>query len=271
MSTTTEKKSREQEMAERFARDTTNHELTVLKDEGLYRHVKARSTKPGEGWCCWFEVVTWPGRLVVTGDCGTFVFARETDMFAWFRMDAGRINPGYWAEKTPDAGASAKQYSEDVLREHLDTWLAEYEADYPEADADYEERLAAWLESSRDHYTPMPKEPSTPTPTKVRKVITEHEEYYGLAHKESARELLDELERADALSDSWEWDLNDWDWQFLWCCHAIVWAIAQYDTTKDRKAIHAVQDTLARVASSPPGPITLDGRPVDTLKPGGAL
>lgn len=229
----TEKQSPEAAMAERFARDTADHELTVVHEDGLYRHVKARSAKKGQGWCCWFEVVTWPGRLVVTGDCGTYVFARIDDMFEFFRTGFdGRINPGYWSEKTPDAGASAKQYSEDVLREHLDSWLAEYEADYPEADADYEERLAAWCRGDRPDLTPMPKAPKRPTPTKVRAVIAEHEEYSGLAHKESARELLDELERAGALSDSWEWDLNDWDWQFLWCCHAIVWAIGRYDAAK---------------------------------------
>jgi hypothetical protein len=269
-----ETKDRIAEMAERFARDTANHELTIVHDDGVYRHVKARSTKSGEGWCCWFEVVTWPGALAIRGDCGSFQFARSEDMFAFFRLDGRQINPGYWAEKTPGGERSLKTYSEDVLREHLDDWLADYEsdyiADYPE-DVDHDERQAAWQALPPAERGPMPAPPTMPTPTRLRKIIADHEETEGLDFAESARVLLDELEDLHVVEGTWEWDLNDWDWQYLWCCYAIVWAIAQYDTTKDRKAIHAVQDTLARVASSPPGPITLDGRPVDTIKPGGAL
>lgn len=231
--TTAEKKTREQEMAERFARDTAHHELTIAHDDGVYRHIKARSTKAGEGWCCWFEVVTWPGRLVITGDCGTYVFARLDDMFEFFRIGFdGRINPGYWAEKTPGGEGACKVYSEDVLRERLADWLADYEADYPAADADYEDRLAVWQKNARADLVPMPTPPERPTPAKIRRTIDSYDDYNGLSYNEDARGLLSELEDLGALSDAWEWNLTDWDWQFLWCCHAIVWAIAKYDAAK---------------------------------------
>jgi hypothetical protein len=29
-----------------------------------------------------------------------------------------------------------------------------------------------------------------------------------------------------------EWDLRDWDFWFLWCCHAIQWGIRQYDQAR---------------------------------------
>lgn len=33
-------------------------------------------------------------------------------------------------------------------------------------------------------------------------------------------------------ADSWEWDLRDWDWWFLWACHAIQWGVAQYEAAR---------------------------------------
>lgn len=234
--TKTETKSREAEMAERFARDTANHELTVVHDDGVYRHIKARSTKAGEGWFCWFEVVTWPGALAIRGDCGSFQFARLDDMFEFFRLDGREINPSYWAEKTPDGGRSLKKYSEDALRERLDDWLTDYERDYlidfPEY-ADYKARVTAWEALPKPNLQPMPdpmaEPPALPTPALLRTEIAEHEEEQGLYDVESARELLDHLEKRGVVDGTWEWDLTDWDWQYLWCCYAIVWAIAKYD------------------------------------------
>ncbi|MBM0203233.1 hypothetical protein JNW90_09015 [Micromonospora sp. STR1s_5] len=46
--------------------------------------------------------------------------------------------------------------------------------------------------------------------------------------------MLGELETAGVVSDTFEWDLTDWDWQYLWCCHAIVSAVALYDTSAGR-------------------------------------
>jgi hypothetical protein len=42
-------------------------------------------------------------------------------------------------------------------------------------------------------------------------------------------------------TDTWEWDLGDWDWQFLWCCHAVQWGIGQHDGT-DRPSLASGTD-----------------------------
>ncbi|GAB3656643.1 hypothetical protein [Glycomyces tarimensis] len=202
--TATKPKDRVQEMAERFARETSDHELTIALDDGMYRHLRFR--KPGTG-LYWFDLVTWPGILVINGDCGTYVFSRIDDMFEFFRRADGSINPQYWAEKLSDAGRSAKAYSEQVFRARLEEALADYECEYPVQTEDVD---------------------------KARTVIAEHEELADLGYEDNARDLLNELERHTVVVGdlTWEWDLSDWDWQYLWCCHAIVWGIAQYDAAK---------------------------------------
>ena len=48
-----------------FVDQTAQHQLTVLHDEVLYRHL--RMAAPGTSMWHW-EVVTWPGHLSITGD-----------------------------------------------------------------------------------------------------------------------------------------------------------------------------------------------------------
>ena len=65
---------------------------------------------------------------------------------------------------------------------------------------------------------------------------------WDTGYEEGAREALRDFEyrpEGDGsgsepfrFADAWEWDLHDYDWQFLWCCHAIQWGISQYDKQK---------------------------------------
>ncbi len=46
----------------------------------------------------------------------------------------------------------------------------------------------------------------------------------------STRRMLAEFEHGDfKLSDTWEISGREYTFHFLWCLHAIVWAIQQYD------------------------------------------
>jgi hypothetical protein len=40
-------------------------------------------------------------------------------------------------------------------------------------------------------------------------------------------------------ADGWDWDLHDWEWSFLWACHAIAWGISQYDAHKAEEKAEA--------------------------------
>ncbi|MGI5144826.1 hypothetical protein ACQEVC_45665 [Plantactinospora sp. CA-294935] len=229
----------EREIADRFVRDTADHTLTVLHDDGLYRHL--RCAKPDSSFY-WFEIITWPGSLVFRGDmdCAP-VFSRVADMFAFFRSDSGRINPGYWAEKLPDAGRSTQKYSEDMLREHIEGCLKEYAEEYPQHKSDYVTAKHQFDTADWADRWPMkssgPREPYEPkTPAEIRQLVEDYDSDGMLSHSDGARDLLRDLEKAGVCSDTWEWDLTDWDWPFLWACHAIVWAIRQYDKQRPAEA-----------------------------------
>lgn len=189
------------ESRERFIRQTAEHEMAILHDDGLYRHL--RFQKPGTS-TYYFDLVTWPGYLSVVGDCGDFVFSRTRDMFEFFEASHGRINPGYWSEKLraprPDG---AERFSVDQFRAHVLEWFEQVAEDIP-AEAP---KLRAALDEQvlTDDLAPF----------------NEHQ----------AHQLVADFEwNGRRIYDSWEWNFREYDWSFLWCCHAIVFGIEKYRT-----------------------------------------
>jgi hypothetical protein len=212
----------ERRIAEQFPGDVAGHQLAVLLDQGLYRHLRCRN--PANSFY-WFEIVTWPGSLAIRGDMGGgWIFSRTEDMFEFFRSHrshGSRINPGYWAEKLPDAGRSVRVHSEQVLTDRLADALAEYDQRHPELLAKHQ----------REHGdSPWPAPPTTPD--EARQLVADYKDDDRLRFADGARELLAELDRDGVVSDTWEWSFDDWDWPFLWACHGIVWAISEYDRQK---------------------------------------
>jgi hypothetical protein len=204
---------------EAFARDTASHEMTVLRDDGLYRHLRFQRTVTQEDGTrkassfYWFDLVTWPGCLAVNGDMESFLFSRVEDMFEFFR--GHQSNPSYWAEKIR-AGAEIKRYSEEQFREHVLDYFKD-EVQYGSA------------------------------PKGIGRAI--REEVLGadeIAWEDGARQVLRDFRYRPPGSDpdsapwqfmdTWEWDLRDYTHQFLWCCHAIPWGIAQWDAARAVKA-----------------------------------
>lgn len=193
---------------EHFDKDVAEWTMETLRDDGLYRHLRFRMASGGFRW---FDIVTWPHRLVITGDCETFTFTRLEDMFEFFRSGGSRINPSYWQEKIIDARDRARSFDWDRFRSEA---LAEF--DRAKKECEYTEIRAAArqdLEDSLDE--------------------TEPDEW-------GAVQLLREYSyRHDGGRPYFYFDLSDgapdgkgWNYHYIWCCRAIVWAIAQYDTAK---------------------------------------
>lgn len=65
----------------RVVADLETHEMHVLHDDGLYRHIRFK--RPGT-LMYHFDLITWPGVLAVNGDMGSYMFSRVTDMFTFF-------------------------------------------------------------------------------------------------------------------------------------------------------------------------------------------
>jgi len=211
------------EVGEVFARDVAEHTLTVLHEDGLYRHL--RFAKPGTG-INHFDIVTWPGHLSLGGDREGYVFARVNDMFEFFRAASGwnmnSINPGYWAEKLTTR-VKVKTYDEALFRKLVGEYVGDAEEAYPGL-------------------------------TSYASTELKDADYDGLlTFEESAREWLRDFKyvvprvapvRTFEFSDAWEWDLTDWDWYYLYGCHAIQWGIGLYDT------VRAHNDAVCKGATS---------------------
>lgn len=112
---------------DKFLIDVKDHKMTIIKDEGLYRHITFRD-RPGSSFYR-FDLITWPGYLCITGDCETFVFERESDMFEFF-YDPSRpfsINPYYWSEKVVSGRSGITEFSEDkfnaAVKADLIAWM----------------------------------------------------------------------------------------------------------------------------------------------------
>ena len=105
------------DIAARFTRDTANHTMIVLHDDGLYRHLRFQDTtwrppltKPLKSSFYWFDLITAPGTMIFEGDGESYVFRREEDMIGFFRSSAykGRPNLHYWQERSPATDARSE-------------------------------------------------------------------------------------------------------------------------------------------------------------------
>jgi hypothetical protein len=177
----------------RFLADVTEHEMTVLHDDRLYRHV--RFQKPGTGFS-WFDLITWPGNLAFRGDMGGFMFTRIQDMFEFFRGPT--INPDYWAEKLPGGRESVKAYDYVLFKQ--------------EVKQDVAEAIRA-----------------RQAPAGISRAVRDLFEWGDITWEHGARCELERFEYEGwRFVDTFEWDFRTYTWQYLWACHAIRWGIERY-------------------------------------------
>lgn len=228
----------EHDVKARFAVDTLHHELTVLKDDGMYRHLRMKPPA-GEPSEYWYDVITWPGSLAVRGDCGAeLIFSRDTDMLQFFRRRPGddAINPQYWGGKT--ATGVPREYSENALRARLVEEFVGVARDrgVPRGTgAALRELLREDLSDHREamslvagfnhgfHY-------SAQCPCGERKETADflHLAMWKSNHVRHGSLTVREHE-GFSFDDADEWDVSEYPQDFLWSCHAIVKAIAAYD------------------------------------------
>jgi hypothetical protein len=185
---------------ERFLSDTENHVMTVLRADGVDRHLRFR--RPGT-IAYGFDLLTWPGHLCITGDCGTYVFARTPDMFTFFRAE--HINPGYWGEKLLSIGTNTgfrefdKEEFKERVREHFDTWWAERD--------DPKGRAACW-EAVKDDV--------------LNQIYDgEHNAYRAVQDFQHGKFYFQDFFDAGPT--------ERYTFHFEWCLRAIVWGIQQHD------------------------------------------
>ena len=180
-----------------FLKHVSNHEVTVLREDGVYRHVRFKQPETGNRY---FDLITWPGMLCYCGDMGTFVFSRVNDMFTFFRNDPKSkklsINLGYWAEKLQASDRDgAEEFSQETYKKAVRQHLKSFDASREVKRAAKEEILDCPDDNEQD-----------------------------------ARRVLDDFEHDGfRFTDMWEYDFKDYTYRFVWACYAITWGIREYD------------------------------------------
>ena len=195
-----------------FLKNTADHQLTVILDQGVHRHL--RFAKPDTGNMA-FSFITWPGSLCYTGDMGTFVFSRLHDMFEFFRCERAdrmfEIDHRYWAEKCQagDKSDGIEHFSMEMFREQV----ADYSKQYAEGNDLGPTRTAEFLQRVKDEL---------------------HDNHFE-SDVEAYQATNDfEFGKRSPFQDFWEVRCSDYSYRFRWCCRALRWGIAQYDMLTNR-------------------------------------
>lgn len=186
-----------------FLKDVANHQMTVIRDDGVHRHLKFR--RPGT-YCMGFDLVTWPGYLCYSGDMGCFVFQRLEDMFEFFRSrPPGKtglhINLSYWGEKVQAESryGGFEKFSEDLFRSAVTEYLDDAEAS-PELRQEVEEEVMS------------------------RICDGEHA---------ACQAVYDFEHEGFRFQDFFERNFQEYTYHFVWCCYALAWGIQQYDQARE--------------------------------------
>ena len=182
---------------ERFVKDTANHSVNIIRDDGLYRHLRCSNNG---SFNYRFDIITWPGFLAYTGDMGCFVFSRIRDMFEFF--GTGKINPCYWSEKLHgvDRINGTKIFSVGRFQKNVVSCMRNYLG--IEDDETFPEHIIEVLE-------PI--------------LSAENEFDCTFAIRDCDHE---------AFNDFFEYDNLEYTHHYIWCCFAIVWAISKYSEIK---------------------------------------
>lgn len=202
---------------ERFLRDVEEHAIHVIKDDGVHRHLSFHRNSS----IYRFDLITWPGHLCISGDCGTYVFRRLNDMFEFFRMDEHdfnhskerklNINPGYWGEKLESIGTNEgyKRYSQELMKAQA----LEYANDYWEFETDEQK-------------------------TEVMQQLEDDVFYHFEDNEYHDYHLVDSFESdyGHQFTDFWDYNFQEYTFHFLWNLYAIVYGIKMYDELKKAKA-----------------------------------
>ncbi|MEV6404140.1 hypothetical protein AB0M58_14495 [Streptomyces bobili] len=200
-----ELKKHKAEAEARFAFEAEGARMTVLRDEGPYRHLRFDLPRASWDWC---EVLTWPGALVLHGGLGSWLFVDVgEDVITMFRPDASseRVNPLYWEGKLAPGSGTARVYSKDRAVVYIREAVADLANDFPGLAGDVDSDL-------------LDGRPATDLSTEggLRAALAAFEELHGCSY-EGLRFPVE------------SWDLERFAPWFLLSCVVLPWAVEQYD------------------------------------------
>jgi hypothetical protein len=179
---------------ERFEREIQRHQMTVLKNDGLYRHIYVGV--PGTSMES-FNILTSPEHLFYYGDMGDFVFHRygSEDMLKFFNTEDLQINTSYWSEKC--VAGEKEEWSIEAFRNAVRHDTEEWDFSNPE-----------------EHYYSLREQ--------VDDLISSEDEW------EAVTNLRDWSNSKHPLNDFWEHNMKEYTPRFLWCLYALSWTANKF-------------------------------------------
>ena len=205
---TTHREQCEKDYAE-FTERIASHTVTVLRDDGLYRHLRCRA----HGYAYSFDIITWPGYLAYVGDMGSFVFSRLPDMFEFFReKESPLVDRQYFAEKAvaADKHDGIRKFSEERFKVVVKEDFATFTDGWTD-----EERAELWSE------------------VEDRVLVFLDEGYSSVMRAALDLTATHEGRTLPVFPELWDTSMEEYTPRFWWCCYAIPWAVARYDGLKD--------------------------------------
>ncbi len=197
---------------ERFLEGIKEHQIEIIKDDGLYKHIRCK--KP-DTWNMGFHIITFPGGLLYTGDMGTYEFERTEDMFKFFRdpKKTLHIDSGYYAEKCRAEsifGDGIREFDPEIFRDAVKEHFESYYED-----SDSEEKGKVWEE------------------IKLQILDYTEDSEWSLVAAINNFSLYSDIDTRFDFTDFWDgFSGCSKTHYFIWCLYAIVWTIQQYDEVK---------------------------------------
>lgn len=192
-----------------FLNSIKDHKMEIIRIDGVNRHIRF---KKEDSLTYYFDLITWPGHLCITGDVDTYVFKRLHDMFDFFKTDSKEmpsdtlgIDLQYWAQKLVAKGYKEYEFSTYFFIETIVEIFGDYEFESKEQAQDCFQKLADGL---------------------IELAI------YGNCSNEGLRQAAMNFCHTSGFSLKSYFEDNDtyqYTYRYIWCCYAIAWGIKQFD------------------------------------------
>lgn len=236
-----------------FASDFAEATMTVRREDGLFRHVDWSAPKTMNR----LTVITWPHNLLVAGSHGSYHFERwgddEGEILDFFRSRDPLKNLNAWSNKLANGWASVREYDQSRLVQQVKDEVAEAVREGAprglraavrerilESDLLGSKDLAMGLVHDFEHGVIYRTECSCG----ASKDHGDQSDAYRWEYGEHRRQLSGGLHTVTvretggfAFSDVGDWSIHGFNYHFVYQCHALVWAVGQYDAA--RKAVAA--------------------------------
>jgi len=184
-----------------FLTNVAHHKMTVALELGVMRHLTCSSGDNDTA----FAITTFPDYLCISGSMGTFCFSGTPDMFDYFRNPQQAILPVEWSTQlvSTDTVSGHEEFDDsrfyNLIKQAFDEW------DFTKLSKD--EVAEVW----RDVESLVIAKAGNGEAAALR-AAADYTSDYG-----------------HVFTDFNLYNFIKYTFHYLWCLHAIVWAIGVYD------------------------------------------